>query len=150
MITASITFKHINLSKHWSNHTHASLLNHAAQISRTIEDIKSYLRANLYPAEVSQVSCYSKGLLQIKWCLWLKAGHTKRSWRFLYVAVMKPCSCCMSRVHGDCWTSPSKGKALNFSSLGVILRLTLQLMLPWAWSEDSVLVWEIRGEGMRF
>lgn len=43
VITASIAFKHINLIKHWSNHTHASLLNHAAQISTTIEDIKSYL-----------------------------------------------------------------------------------------------------------
>lgn len=81
VITASITFKHINLIKHWSDHTHASLLIHAAQISRTIEDIKSYLstRANLYPAEVSQMSCYAKGLSQMKWCPRLKAGHTKRS-----------------------------------------------------------------------
>lgn len=39
------------------------------------------------------------------------------------MAVTKPCSCCVSRVHGDCWTSLYKGKALNFSSLGVILRL---------------------------
>lgn len=39
------------------------------------------------------------------------------------MAVTKPCSCCMSRVRGDCRMSLYKGKALNFNSLGVILRL---------------------------
>lgn len=57
-IAASVTFKHINPIKHSSNGTHARLLDHAAQIARTIEDIKSYLstRAILYPPEVSQMS----------------------------------------------------------------------------------------------
>lgn len=89
-ITAATASKHLTLLKHWRNHTHASFLNHAARISRTIEDIKSYLstRAVLGPAEVSQKSCCAKGLLLVKLCpwaceLWPQAGHTNRSWRFL-------------------------------------------------------------------